>query len=379
MLAIGLIGFLASFSIALVLIRLRHWHGRYSYDDLENRPQKFHAHPVPRIGGIAIFTGFFFALKLGAWSKGVALWGFGSLLLSSLPIFIGGLAEDLTKLVGPLTRISLTFITVGLGVYLLGGRVVRLDIPAIDAILVSYPAFSLFLTFLAVGGVTNAMNIVDGYNGLCGMVSMMIFAALAYVSFQVNDPALVAMCLAAIGATAGYLVWNYPKGLMFAGDGGAYFLGFIIAEISVMLVARHTEISPLFPLLLVAYPVWETVFTIYRRKFLQNRAVDSPDAMHLHQMIYKRLVRWKTGSKNPNHLIQRSSLTSPYLWGIASLSIIPAMIFWKNPHLLAISMGLFIVFYVWFYRQIVKFNCPQWLVLHSPASLPEQAISEEMQ
>ncbi|HQT26183.1 MAG TPA: glycosyl transferase, partial [Burkholderiales bacterium] len=131
-----------------------------------------------------------------------------------------------------------------------------------------------------------------------------IFSALAYVSYEVGDQFLLAMGIAAIGATLGYLVWNYPKGLIFAGDGGAYFLGFVIAEISVLLVARHREVSPFFPLLLVAYPVWEMTFSIYRRIFLQKIAADSPDAMHLHHLVYRRLLRWKSRSTAPDDLIQ---------------------------------------------------------------------------
>ncbi|HET7833731.1 MAG TPA: glycosyl transferase, partial [Gallionella sp.] len=191
----------------------------------------------------------------------------------------------------------------------------------------------------------------------------MIFVALGYVCYRVDDFVLLTICMAAIGATLGFLVWNYPRGLIFSGDGGAYFLGFLIAEISVLLIARHPDVSAWMPLLLVAYPVFEMLFSIYRRKFLLNKAVDSPDAMHLHQMVYKRLVRWKIGSDDPQHLIQRNSLTSPYLWALTLLTVIPAMLFWDQPMLLVLSGGLFLVCYVSVYRMIVKLRCPKWMVL----------------
>ncbi|HQT26182.1 MAG TPA: glycosyltransferase, partial [Burkholderiales bacterium] len=147
-----------------LLMLLKHLHGKYTYDDLGGRPQKFHSHSVPRIGGLAIFLGFFCSLGLSL--RHVGMWGVLVLFICSLPIFVGGMLEDVTKLIGPLSRLTLSFITTGLGVYLLGSRVIRLNVPYLDAVLETYPAVSLFLTFIAVSGVINAVNIVDGYNGL---------------------------------------------------------------------------------------------------------------------------------------------------------------------------------------------------------------------
>ena len=81
-------------------------------------------------------------------------------------------------------------------------------------------------------------------------------------SATANWPRMM-ICLA--GATAGFLVWNYPRGLIFAGDGGAYLWGVVIAMASVLLVQRHALVSPWFPMLLLIYPVWETLFSIYRK------------------------------------------------------------------------------------------------------------------
>ncbi|MBV8046602.1 MAG: glycosyl transferase, partial [Paludibacterium sp.] len=161
---------------------------------------------------------------------------------------------------------------------------------------------------------------------------------------------------------AGFLLLNYPRGLIFAGDGGAYLMGFLIAELSVLLVARNPLVSPWFPLLLVIYPVFETLFSIYRRKFLQDRAIGYPDALHLHSVIYRRLVRWMVGSHEAKHLTRRNSMTAPYLWVLASLSIAPAMLFWHNTTILMICVLLFIALYISLYRMIIRFKTPRWLV-----------------
>ena len=93
-----------------------------------------------------------------------------------------------------------------------------------------------------------------------------------------------------VGATAGFLVWNYPRGKIFAGDGGAYVWGMVIAVACVQLVQRHRVVSPWFPVLLLIYPVWETLFSIYR-KVARGQSPGMADALHFHQLIFRRIVR----------------------------------------------------------------------------------------
>lgn len=137
----------------------------------------------------------------------------------------------------------------------------------------------------------------------------------------------------------------------------------MIAEMSVLLVARHPQVSPWFPLLCVIYPVFETLFSIYRRKFLQGRRVGYPDALHLHQLIYMRLVRWMVGSKDVDHMTMRNSLTSPYLWALSSVSVVPAMLFWDNTVVLMCFVLIFMITYVYLYRMIIRFRTPRWMLL----------------
>jgi UDP-N-acetylmuramyl pentapeptide phosphotransferase/UDP-N-acetylglucosamine-1-phosphate transferase len=97
---------------------------------------------------------------------------------------------------------------------------------------------------------------------------------------------LGALC---IGATLGFLVFNYPLGKLFLGDGGAYFLGFWVAEMAVLLV-RHPEINAWKVLGICGYPVIEVMFSIYRRKFIKKVSPGAADALHLHTLIYRRVV-----------------------------------------------------------------------------------------
>lgn len=356
---------LASFLCTVALVRFKHLHARFSADSDLKGVQKFHAIPVPRVGGLAVFAGLLAGLLISFFIQSNTL-GF-ELLLMSLPAFGAGLVEDLTKRVGPMARLIATFVAALLGVWLLQAIILRVDVGWIDHLLQHYMLLAVLFTVVAVGGVAHSINIIDGYNGLSGMVSLFIFLALAYVSFKAGDGTLMAVSLAACGAVAGFLLLNYPRGLIFSGDGGAYLQGFMIAEIAVLLVARNPQVSPWCPLLLVIYPVFETLFSIYRRKFLQGRSVGHPDALHLHSVVYRRLVRWMVGSKESKHLTRRNSMTAPYLWALATLSVAPAMLFWRHTHVLMLCVLLFIVLYLYLYRMIIRFKAPAWMVVRKKA------------
>ena len=178
-----------------------------------------------------------------------------------------------------------------------------------------------------------------------------------------GDHAIMTAALAMIGALLGFLIWNYPRGLIFLGDGGAYFIGFWIAELSILLTLRNPSVSVWFPLLLCMYPIFETLFSIYRRVVLRRSHPGVPDSSHLHHLIYKRVVRWAVGSRLPTDELIRNSLTAPYLWGLCLLSAIPAVIFWQNPLILQLFALLFALSYVTLYRMLVKFSAPQWMTL----------------
>ncbi|MDZ4073470.1 MAG: glycosyltransferase [Hylemonella sp.] len=357
-----IIAALISWLVTLLVIRFNHLHSVVTADVDTVGVQKFHAQPVPRIGGVGLLLGL---LAVGLWLRFInppvgtpMLW----LLLAACPAFLGGLAEDLTKRVSVLARLLLTIISALLGYWLLEAGLIRLDIPLLDEVLRYWPV-SLLLTVVAIAGVANAVNIIDGFNGLAGMVCVMIFAALAYVAYWVGDVLLWSASAAMIGGILGFLVWNYPRGHIFLGDGGAYFLGFMAGEISVLLVVRNPEVSPWFPMLLVVYPVFETLFSIYRKKILRGMSPSLPDGVHLHMLIYRRLVRWAVGSREAGDQISRNALTSPYLWLLSSLAIFPAVLFWRSTPILMALVFAFALVYLWLYRSIVLFHVHPRLVL----------------
>jgi UDP-N-acetylmuramyl pentapeptide phosphotransferase/UDP-N-acetylglucosamine-1-phosphate transferase len=217
----------------------------------------------------------------------------------------------------------------------------------------------MVFTVFAMTGLANAYNIIDGFNGLASMVGIITLLALTYMGFILTDPLIMYLAIVMVGAIIGFFIWNYPRGLIFLGDGGAYLIGFWIASLSILLVSRHTEVSPWFALLVNAYPIMETIFTIYRRRIHQNKNPGLPDAIHFHTLIYRRLL-----NKHPQEEVFLSNArTAPYLWVLTGLSAIPAVLWWNQTQILMIACVLFIFSYVWIYRQIVRFKTPSWLQL----------------
>lgn len=355
--------FLVSLALTLILVRYKNLHSRYTADSDLAGVQKYHVLPVPRVGGVAL------VLAVLAGSVPLALREpsvVAPLLLiwaCALPAFMGGLAEDLSKRVS--VKLRFLFIAIsGVLVYgVLEVHLTRLNILGVDWLL-QFALISFVATLIAISGAVNAINIIDGYNGLAAVVSVLIFAGFAYVSFYLGDRLLLILSVSMIGSICGFLIWNYPNGLIFLGDGGAYFIGYMVGVVSLLLLARHPNVSAWFPLLLCFYPVFETLFSIYRKAFLRGRSPTVPDRVHLHMLIYKRVVRWaEVGPGERRSKTQRNSMTSPFLWVFSSLAGVPAVLFWRNEPVLIGCAALFAAAYVLLYRALVRFRVPRWMVV----------------
>jgi UDP-N-acetylmuramyl pentapeptide phosphotransferase/UDP-N-acetylglucosamine-1-phosphate transferase len=357
-----LLAFAVSAALTLLIVRSSKLHAHRSADRDFSKPQKFHAVPVPRIGGLGIVLGIVAAVGALAWQGGVAPAESALLLLAcAMPAFVAGLVQDFTDTITPRGRLVATAVSALLAFVVLDAALTETAIPGIDWI-ASFTVGSLLLTVVTVAGIANAINIIDGFNGLASMCVVLMLTAVAYVGYQVGDPLIGVLALAGIGAVLGFFLWNFPAGLIFLGDGGAYFLGFFVAELCLLLLQRNPgEVSPLFPLLVCIYPAFETLFSIYRRAFLRAVPPSMPDGIHLHSLVYRRVLRWAVGDQSAKALVRRNAMTSPYLWVLCMLSLAPAVLFWNNTAVLACCLVLFALSYVALYWRIVRFRSPRWL------------------
>jgi UDP-GlcNAc:undecaprenyl-phosphate/decaprenyl-phosphate GlcNAc-1-phosphate transferase len=367
MLLLVAISFVFSFFASLAMVK---WGHRLAVSYGLEMPQRFHVGDVPRLGGLAFALSCVLAWLLAAWLAytqalnnvpiawpAVLNWG-----AVCLPALAAGALDDMTQRLPVRLRLAATCASAALACGLLGAAVPHLGMGWLDAHWAAMPMLGVLLAFVGIAGLPHAINIIDGYNGLAAVVALMICSALAYVALQQNDRELAGLLACLMGATLGFLVWNYPRGLIFAGDGGAYFWGTVIAVASVMLVQRHAAVSPWFVMLLLIYPVSETLFSIFR-KWARGAAPSMADSMHFHQLIYKRLVRGVFHDDRTRQALIRNNLTSPYLWAFSALSVVPAVLFWYSTPILIGFCVLFALTYVAAYLMIIRFKTPRWMRL----------------
>lgn len=318
--------FATSLVVCALAVMTQRWHGRHTLDHDLRGVQKIHRTPVPRIGGLGLLAGLL-AATLATWlvtpptpPNGAELpyaHTMGWLLLCALPTFGAGLLEDLTKRVSVRMRLLASFASAALAAWLLGAQLDRLNIPGLDE-LMALPLVAVPFTVFAVGGVTNSVNIIDGLNGLAsGSVAIML-AGLGTIAWLHGDGLVLHLCAAGIAATLGFMLLNYPFGRIFLGDGGAYLAGFWLAECAVLLLVRNPEVSTWAPLLACCYPVWETIFSMFRRRVVRRAASGGPDRMHLHHLVLDRLMPQATPPGAPAWV--RHAGASALIWSIVVLS-----------------------------------------------------------
>lgn len=306
------IGFATSLICSLLLVFTTRWHGRYSLDATRG-VQKFHITPTPRIGGAAIMIGLWMALGVLPQAQQELLL---PVLMAALPAFVFGLAEDLTRTVSVRARLLATMASGAVCWFLTGVTLQYTGLAPLDGLLGWLP-FSVLFTAFAVGGVANAVNIIDGFNGLASGTVVIGLATLGLIALGAGDVHLAQLCFVICAVTAGFFVVNFPFGKLFLGDGGAYLLGFLLAWLSVMLVYRNPSVSAWAPLLACAYPVFETLFTICRRLWCR-RHPGHPDSWHLHSLV-KTAITARYLRMLPAPL--RNACVSPVSWSIA---LVPA-------------------------------------------------------
>jgi len=311
--------------------------------------QKFHETPVPHIGGALLFTGFFIGLWLLPAAQEIRL----LLLVASLPVFIAGITEDCTRKIEPTLRMIAALLSITIAFFYLDIGIRSLNFAWPDYLLSNFNFLSLLFTLLVVGGLINAINIIDGYNGLMAGYSVLVLLAIAHVSHILGDGLVFQLSLTLTASLAGFFVFNFPLGKIFMGDGGAYFVGLMMAVIGLMLGIRNDEVSHWFVLLLFIYPLYETAFSIYRRKLLHKTDVSQPDANHLHSLIYRKLISCDRFKHNK---VICNSMTAPVMWLLSLMGIIPAVIWFNNQTMLIVWAFVFMLVYTIIYRRIVHFK-----------------------
>lgn len=321
--------------------------------------QKFHVKPTSRLGGIGIFLGL---ASSGLVDFGVEEFRYYSFwfLLASMPVWLVGLVEDLTHRVGPTLRLVMATFSAAWLFGALGISVNRTDVWPIDMLL-SVPGAPLCVTLLVVAGFTHAVNIVDGFHGLaCGLV-IIALGGLALMSWRVNDSLLLQMCFASLAVVLGFFVFNWPRGAIFLGDSGAYLIGFWVVELGILLVIRNPQISPMAPVVAGLLPLIETLFSMYRRNIVRNHPVNQPDALHLHTLVYTRLLFNPALTYSDKELNILNAKVAVFFWLPAIIFTLLACVFSDSTLMQLLLILSYLSMYNFLYQRLVRFKAPFFL------------------
>ena len=232
------------------------------------------------------------------------------IMISSFPIFLVGALEDFGYSIKPYIRLLFGLMSGLIAVFLTSVWLTDIDLSVISFLL-TYSPFAILFTAFASCGVSQSINLIDGMNGLASGIILLISIGLSIISFSVGEKDLGFFSLIISISTMGFLIWNFPKGLIFLGDSGAYTLGHITVWVAIILISRHPEISAWAILCIFLWPIIDTVFSILRR-WVRNVAIDQPDQMHFHHVIMRGI-----------QLISRGKIQQNLANPIATIIVLP--------------------------------------------------------
>ena len=323
-----LMSFIFSF---FIILTAGYFFGRRSkYDEIA--VQSAHKGMVPRMGGIAVYLSILIFVLISNSGQlnfsffpnldiGQLYW----LVISLIPVFLIGLAEDLGYAMSPTKRFLASVISGVLVILYFQTWISSLGIPVVDLVLSSTFVGILFTLFAATG-VVNAFNLIDGLNGLASYVSISSAIFLSIIAFNSNNAEIVRFLFIISASSIGFFVLNFPFGKIFLGDAGAYTLGHLLVWCAILLINSNSSISPFAIFLIFFWPIADTLLSIWRRWRLKKNAVQ-PDRLHFHQLVMRFLEIRFLGRDKRN-------VANP----IATIVLVPAIsfpqaigvIFWNN-------------------------------------------------
>lgn len=244
--------------------------------------QAMHTCPTPRVGGVAIFLAF----GTSFWVAPASVTGaYGNFILATGILFSVGLLEDLGFQISPRRRLAAAAIASLAVIGLLGVWLPRVDIPGFDVFMGQW-WLGVPMTLLVTVGLANGFNLIDGVNGLASMTAGVAAVALSLIAYQGGYLVMVELALMLAAVVFGFFLMNYPFGLIFLGDAGAYTLGFVLSWFGIAVLLHVPDASPWAILLTMFWPVADTLLAIWRRARRKSDAM-APDRLHVHQMVMR--------------------------------------------------------------------------------------------
>ncbi len=242
--------------------------------------RKVHIKAMPRLGGLAIFFGFLIGYMLFS-KQSIQM---NSILIGSFLIVLTGVIDDIKPLKPSMKLAGQILGALVIAFY--GGMVLK-EIHAFN-IYINFGLFTYPLTIFFILAIINAINLVDGLDGLAAGISSIFFLTVGIIAVILGktNGLDVTLSFIMLGSTLGFLFYNFYPAKIFLGDTGSMFLGFMIAIISLLGFKNITLTSFIIPVLILGVPIMDTLFAIIRRS-LKKQSISQPDKEHLHHQLLK--------------------------------------------------------------------------------------------
>ena len=295
--------------------------------------------PMPTLGGLAIFFSFMLGYMLYARSSVQML----SILMGSFLLIFMGFIDDISPL---RARYQLLTQIVAACIVVFYGQISLNYVSILGFHFTFATPWNYLITIVLILAIMNAINLSDGLDGLCSGISSIYFLTISVIAFMMNAQQGLDTTLALImlGATLGFLVYNFPPARIYLGDTGSNFLGFIIAVTTLLGYKTATFTSLIIPLIILATPILDVVFSILRRILKKQNPLNTPDREHFHHQLLN--MQFST----------RTSLLIIYAIDIifAGLSIFYAL--GDTSYVILIYIGLMLIFLFIVLKTNILFN-----------------------
>ena len=264
---------------------------KFNLVDIPKDSRRVHNKPMPRVGGIAIVTSMYIGLAVYYFLtkniQEIALnEQFLGFALGGIIIFTMGLIDDIFNLKA---RYKFIFqLVAAIIVYAFGIKITGFKIPFIYPEVIDFGIFSFPITMIWIIGITNSINLIDGLDGLAAGISAISATALLII-FTSTSASLESIIITAVlvGATLGFLPYNFNPAKTFMGDCSSNFLGFTLSVVSILGCAKgYTILAIIAPILTLSVPIFDTLFAMIRR-MIKRQPILKPDGAHIHHRLLK--------------------------------------------------------------------------------------------
>ena len=326
------------------LLALNKYNSKLLIDDEMEKPQAFHELPISRSGGIGIYFLFLISSIYLFFSKQIIYYEYISFCTL---FFLLGLLDDLKLDIRPKFRLILMMVFLLVLVILNKFYITNTGIAFLNRFL-EVDIFALFFVCLCFLFIVNGSNLIDGYNGLLSIHTLIILINLFFINFfnANNDLAFFIFC--GILFILIFLTYNFPKANIFLGDSGSYFLGVFVAISAINTSIANPEISPFYFCILLFYLFFEVFFSFIRKIAIEKKSPLFPDNKHLHMLLYKILL------KKYNNKIKSNYSVSIFINLIYLILIIPAILMMDSGMFCKYYSIVFFLFYLFSYKLLKK-------------------------